>query len=119
MLKLKIEKVFQYLKMNFGTFMRKLNPKFYKVELNAFRRINVINNKLFEKDAVTYSCNICGGVVFKGSIKYGIVLNCPNCGCVYSVAPKFPHKFKKMELIRAASSRKDKVDENSELLRLL
>lgn len=123
----KVEKAFQYLKMNFGEFMARITPTwkmrklhlwwFHKVHGNAFRRINKINDLLFEEDATTYYCNFCGKVVFKGSLKYGIVLNCPNCGHLYSVVPEFPHKFKRMKMIRVASSRKDKVDENSKLLR--
>ena len=76
--------------MNFGGFMAKITPAwkmrklhlwwFHEVNGNAFRRIHAINEELFEKDARTYHCNMCGRVVFKGSIKYGIVMNCPNCG---------------------------------------
>lgn len=89
---------------------------FHKVGGNAFRRINKINGLLFEEDATTYYCDCCGKVVFKGSLKYGIVLNCPNCGHQYYVVPEFPHKFKRMEMARITSSKIDKVDENSELL---
>ena len=77
--------------MNFGGFMAKITPAWkmrklhlwwlHEVNGNAFRRIHTINEELFEKDARTYHCNMCGRVVFKGSIKYGIVMNCPNCGC--------------------------------------
>ena len=107
----KVEKAFQYLKMNFGEFMARITPT-----RKAFRRINKINGLLFEEDATTYYCDCCGKVVFKGSLKYGIVLNCPNCGHQYYVVPEFPHKFKRMEMARITSSKIDKVDENSELL---
>ena len=90
--------------MNFGGFMAKITPAwkmrklhlwwFHEVNGNAFRRIHAINEELFEKDARTYHCNMCGRVVFKGSIKYGIVMNCPNCGCQFGVALDFPHKAK-------------------------
>ena len=122
----KVEKAFQYFKMNFGEFMARITPTwkmrklylwwFHKVRENAFRRINKINGLLFEEDATTYYCDCCGKVVFKGSLKYGIVLNCPNCGHQYCVVPEFPHKFKRMEMARITSSKIDKVDENSELL---
>lgn len=114
--------------MNFGELMAKITPKWkmrnlylwwcHKVQGNAFRRIHEINYQLFEMDSITYSCNMCGKVVFKGSIKYGIILNCPNCGCIYSVKPEFPHKFKRTKLTRMTSSKKDKVDENSKLLKI-
>ena len=90
--RLKLEMIFQYIKMNFGGFMAKITPAwkmrklhlwwFHEVNGNAFRRIHAINEELFEKDARTYHCNMCGRVVFKGSIKYGIVMNCPNCGYI-------------------------------------
>ena len=128
MSRLEIEKVFQYIKMNFGRFMAKITPAwkmrklhlwwFHEVNGNAFRRIHAINEELFEKDARTYHCNMCGRVVFKGSIKYGIVMNCPNCGCQFGVALDFPHKFERRELIQAASDCEDKVDENTKLIRL-
>lgn len=124
--KLRLEKIFQYIKMNFGEFMAEITPSwkmrklhlwwYHRVHGDAFRRIIAINKELFEKDAETYNCNCCSEIVFKGSIKYGIVLNCPNCGHIFSVKPEYPHRFNKMELLQAASSRKDKVDENSELL---
>lgn len=105
MLKLKLEKLFQYIKMNFGEFMSRITPKWkmrklylwwiHNVHENAFRRINEINRKLFEKDSKIYMCNFCHNIVFKGSIKYGIILNCPTCGCTFSVIPEFPHKLKK------------------------
>ena len=125
--KLKVEKAFQYLKMNFGELMADITPAwkmrklhlwwYHKVHGNAFRRILEINRQLFEYDSVTYNCNMCGKVVFKGSIKYGIILNCPNCGHVFCIKCEHPHKFNRLEHVQCASSRKTKVDENSEIFR--
>ena len=126
--RLKLEMIFQYIKMNFGGFMAKITPAwkmrklhlwwFHEVNGNAFRRIHAINEELFEKDARTYHCNMCGRVVFKGSIKYGIVMNCPNCGRQFGVALDFPHKFERRKLTQASSDCEDKVDENTKLIRL-
>ena len=59
MSRLEIEKVFQYIKMNFGRFMAKITPAwkmrklhlwwFHEVNGNAFRRIYAINEELFKK----------------------------------------------------------------------
>ena len=124
--KLKLEKIFQYIKMNFGEFMAEITPTwkmrklhlwwYHRVHGDAFRRIRAINRELFEKDAETYYCNFCQEVVFKGSIKYGIILNCPHCGHMYDVHPDYPHRFNRMELMNCASSRKDKVGKDSKLL---
>ena len=112
--------------MNFGTFMGEITPTwkmrklhlwwYHEVRGNAFRRICAINRELFEKDAKTYYCNFCQEVVFKGSLKYGIVLNCPHCGRMYDVHPDYPDGFHKLELINRASSRKDKINKDSKLI---
>ena len=128
MLKLKIEKILQYIKMNFGELMCKITPTwrmrklhlwwYHNVHGNAFRRINEINRELFEKDSITYECNFCHNVVFTGSLKYGIILNCPSCGRQFSVYPEFPHKFKKLSLVQGASSITEKINKDSKLLKL-
>lgn len=91
---------------------------YFKVHGNAFRRINEINRELFEQDSITYKCNFCHNVVFKGSLKYGIILNCPSCGCQFSVFPKFPNKFEKLSLIQGASSEIEKINNESKLLNI-
>lgn len=127
MLKLKIEKTFQYVKMNFGELMSKITPKYIMRDLhrwwyhdvygNAYRRIIDINKELFKRDSSVYECNFCHNVVFKGSLKYGIVLNCPHCGRQFSVIPNSPHRFRKMNFIRIASNNTNKINVYSNLPR--
>lgn len=85
---------------------------------NAFRRINEINRELFEKDSITYNCNFCHNIVFKGSLRYGIILNCPSCGHQFNVFPKTPHGFKKLSLIQSTSSKTARIDKESKLLKI-
>ena len=125
--KLKTEKSFQYIKMNFGELMSKITPKYkmrdlylwwyHDVHGNAYRRIIEINKELFARDSSVYECNFCHKVVFKGSIKYGIILNCPYCKRQFSVIPEPPHKFKKLSFIRIASNNTDEISVNSKLIR--
>ena len=112
--------------MNFGELMVKITPTWkmrkmylwwlHNIRGNAFRRINEINRELFEKDSTTYKCNFCHNVVFKGSLKYGIILNCPSCSHQFSVFPEYPHKFKKLSLIQGSSSKIEKISKDSKLL---
>lgn len=123
---LKLERAFQYLKMNFGTLMSKITPTWkmrklylwwcHSVHGNAFRRIIKINEELFELNSTTYTCNVCGGVVFKGDTNNGIVLNCPKCGAIFSVSKDFPRKFRRSQYIQSASSNTDCIDKNSKYI---
>lgn len=109
MIKLKLEKIYQYLKMNCNT----------KKAKKAFERIREINIQLFEKDSRTYKCCFCDEVVCKGSIKYGLILNCQNCGCTVYIHLENPNGFKKLKLTEGTYCRKDKVDKDSKLSELI
>ena len=81
---------------------------YHSIHTKYFRKIEMLRFIYANQTSDVFTCAMCGNVVFKGSVAYGIIMNCPNCGSTVSI-----HRDAKNKIVRTTMSTKNKVDNYS------